>query len=362
MIPFANPKAQYLSHKEAIDQAIAGVLSSGSYVLGEEVRLFEKEFAAYIGSKRAIGVGSGTEALHLALKMCGIRSGDEVITVSNTAVATIAAIELAGAKPVFADIEPATYTMNPDHFRKIITPRTKAVIPVHLYGHPAEMDKIIAISREHGLWIIEDCAQAHGASYKGRKVGSIGDIGCFSFYPTKNLGCIGDGGAVVTDNSELAEKGRMMREYGWTEQRLSQIKGWNTRLDEIQAAVLRVKLKHLDAGNAARKHLASIYNDGLAGSKLILPTMTSGADHVYHLYVVRTEGRDRLLEFLRKEGIGAAVHYPVPVHLQPAYARMGENLIETERVAREILTLPIYPELSEKDVTSVTKAIKRYYL
>jgi len=362
MIPFAEPKAQYLSYREDIDRAIMKVLASGSYILAEEVGAFETEFAAYIGSRWAIGVGSGTEALHLALKMCDIGSGDEVITVSNTAVATVAAVELSGAKPIFADINPVTYTMDPASLRNKITSRTKAVIPVHLYGHPAEMDEILGIADKHGLRVIEDCAQAHGAVYKKKRVGSIGDVGCFSFYPTKNLGCIGDGGAVVTDDRRLAEKGRMMREYGWLDSRISRIKGWNSRLDEIQAAILRVKLKHLDVSNAARRHLAAIYNDGLTGSDLCLPTLTEGADHVYHLYVVRTTERDGLLESLRRGGIGAAVHYPVPVHLQPAYAGMGENLAETEQAAREILTLPIYPELSEEDVTSVIDAVKRFFL
>jgi dTDP-4-amino-4,6-dideoxygalactose transaminase len=359
MIPCSNPKLQYLAYKDEIDAAIERVLQSGWYILGEEVRAFEEEFAAYIGVDHAIGVGSGTEALHLALKACDIGPGDEVITVSHTAVATVAAIELAGARPVFADIESMTYTMDPESLKKCITTRTRAVIPVHIYGHPALMDEIISVTREHGLHLIEDCAQAHGAMYKTKRVGFFGDMACFSLYPTKNLGALGDGGAVVTGNPELAEKARLLREYGWAERFISHVPGWNSRLDEVQAAVLRIKLRHLDESNAARARLADFYNKGLLETGLLLPAVREDASHVYHLYVVRTRDRDRLIEFLRSRSIGAAVHYPVPVHLQPAYARLDHrSLPETESAAREVLSLPMYPELTETEANFVIEALK----
>lgn len=359
MIPYADPKAQYLSHKDEIDVAVKRVIDSGWYILGKEVENFEKEFAAYIGVKHAIGVGSGTEALHLALVACGVEPGDEVVTVSHTAVATIAAIRLAGATPVFADIDPETYTMDPDSFRKTITKHTKIVIPVHIYGHPADMEAIVAIAREHDLIVIEDCAQAHGAAIGDKKMGTFGDMACFSFYPTKNLGALGDGGAVITDDQKLAGKARLFREYGWAERFISRVPGWNTRLDELQAAILRVKLKYLDEDNAARCKLAAIYKDGLADTKLILPYVRQSVCHVYHLFVVCSENRDELIEFLRSKNIGAAVHYPVPVHLQPAYSGfVATGLVETERMVREIVSLPMYPELTENNVLSVVKAIK----
>ena len=361
MIPFANPKAQYLSHKEEIDEAVQQVLASGRYVLGNEVETFEREFAEYLRVSYCIGAGSGTEALHLALKACGVGVGDEVITVSHTAVATISAILLTGATPVFVDIDPLTYTMDPRLLRSALTTRTRAVIPVHLYGHPADMEAISCTAREEGLYVIEDCAQAHGATYQGRRVGSFGDMACFSFYPTKNLGGLGDGGAVVTNNPELYKKTRMLREYGWTQRYVSQIMGWNSRLDEIQAAILRVKLKYLDRDNVRRGRLARIYEEGLIGNGIVVPTVREGASHVYHLYVIRVNERDRLLDFLLQKGIGASIHYPQPVHIQPAYAEMGTCLPQTERIAGEILTLPMYPELKEDEVKFVVETIKEFY-
>lgn len=360
MILCANPKAQYLSYKDEIDTAISRVLEKGWYIIGEEVKFFEKEFAAYIGVDHGIGVGSGTEALHLALKACGIGPADEVITVSHTAVATVAAVELAGAKPVFADIDPVTCTMDPESLRLVITPRTKAVIPVHLYGHPAEMDEIAQIVREHSLRLIEDCAQAHGATYKNKRVGSFGDMACFSFYPTKNLGALGDGGMVVTNDNKLAEKARLLREYGWAERFVSHMPGWNTRLDEIQAAILRVKLKHLDEGNSKRIQLAEIYDRNLSTPNLTLPKRSENSTHVYHLYVIRSPKRDELLKHLKEKGISTLIHYPVPVHQQPAYVGLGGRLPQTERVAKEILSLPMYPELTKDQIYSVIDAVLEF--
>lgn len=361
MILCGYPKAQYLAHKDEIDGAIRSVLDKGRYVLGDEVRAFESEFATYVGVDKGIGVGSGTEALHLALKACGVGPGDEVVTVSHTAVATVAAIELAGATPVCVDIEPDTFCMNPNLLEAAITPRTRAVIPVHIYGQPASIERVVDIARRHSLRVIEDCAQAHGASYGGRKAGSFGDMACFSFYPTKNLGALGDGGMVVTGDPDLARTAKLLREYGWADRYVSAVSGWNTRLDEIQAAVLRVKLRHLDADNDRRRQLAAVYDRELHGSHLILPEPRPQAHHVYHLYVVRTPHRDELLRHLDREDIKALVHYPVPVHLQPAYAGLHTApLPETDRAASQVLSLPMYPELGESDVLKVTAAISEF--
>ena len=358
-----NPRAQYEAHKVAIDDAVRRVLESGRYVLGEEVRAFEREFAGYLGVGHAIGVGSGTEALHLALAACGIGEGDEVITVAHTAVATVAAIELAGATPVFVDIEPDYFTLDPLKLEAAITPRTKAIVPVHLYGQPADLAPITSIATRHGLRVIEDCAQAHGATYREKRVGSYGDIGCFSFYPTKNLGAIGDGGAVVTNDSDLADRVRYLREYGWIERNISTIRGWNSRLDELQAAILRVKLQFLDVDNDQRRRIAALYDELLSDSDLILPRRRANATHVFHLYVVRSDDRDDLLARLREHGVAAMVHYPVPVHLQPAYVGRlpgSNNLPNTERAAGEILSLPIYPELTDAEVNKVVAACEKY--
>lgn len=363
MILCSDPKAQYLSHKTEIDEAIFRVFDKGQYILGEEVEAFEEEFAEYIGVTCGIGVGSGTEAIHLALAACGIGTGDEVITVSHTAVATVAAIKLVGATPVFVDIEPDFFTIDPNRIEEAVTPKTKAILPVHLYGQPADMEPVLEIAQKHHLRIIEDCAQAHGATYKGKRAGSLGDLGCFSFYPTKNLGAIGDGGMVVANDKELAKKARLLREYGWAERYISHIPGWNTRLDEIQAAVLRVKLKHLDEDNAKRGYLAEIYNQELGRGDLILPEQRKNSTHVYHLYVIRSPKRDELLAFLKDKGIGASIHYPLPVHVQPAYKKdnVAQNLSETERIAGEIVSLPIYPELSAVNVKTITSTILDFF-
>lgn len=361
-IPAANPRAQYLAHRSEIDAAIAAVLDGGRYILGEETRAFEREFAAYVDVQHGIGVGSGTEALHIALAACGAGPGDEVITVSHTAVATVAAIELTGATPVLVDIDPKTYTLDPRKLEAAITPHTKVVVPVHLYGAPADLDPILDIARQRGLKVLEDCAQAHGAKYRGRRVGGWGDVATFSFYPTKNLGAIGDGGFIATNDAALAEHIRLLREYGWSERYVSSISGWNSRLDEMQAAILRVKLRHLDEDNARRRALAEIYDEMLPPA-IQRPVTPQDGEQVYHLYVIRHPQRDRLAAHLGARGIGSGIHYPVPIHLQPAYrGRLGEtgSLPETERAASEILSLPMYPELSTEDVRQVAGAIAEF--
>lgn len=361
MILCSDPNAQYLSRKDEIDKAIAGVLSGGRYILGQEVSAFEKEFSGYIGSKHAVGVGSGTEALHIALSASGVGPGDEVITPSHTAVATVSAIVSCGAVPVFADVEPEHFTIDPAKIKKLITKKTKAVVAVHLYGNPADMSRIMDISGEAGLKVIEDCAQAHGAEYKGKKAGSIGHFGCFSFYPTKNLGAIGDGGMVVTNDPLLAEKAGLLRQYGWKQRYVSDIHGWNSRLDEMQAAILRVKLRYLDEDTKKRKDIAKKYGSLLSSLPLVLPQERAGSKHVFHLYVIRSEKRDALMAFLSEKGIQSLVHYPKPVHMQPAYQRTGAGLEITEKISGEIMSLPIYPELTHDSVEKVCSAVADFY-
>lgn len=350
MILCSNPREQYLAHRAEIDAAIDNVLTNGRYILGPEVEAFEQEFAAYCGVKHAVGVGSGTEALHVALAAMGIGEGDEVITTAHTAVATVSAIRMLGATPVFADIERDTFTIDPRTIR--LTNKTKAIVPVHIYGQPADLDPILKL----GVPVLEDCAQAHGAKYDGRRAGSLGLLGAFSFYPTKNLGAIGDGGAVVTSDDELAKRMRLVREYGWAERYVSSTHGWNTRLDELQAAILRVKLRHLDADNARRRALAKNYDEALGQARRLSPHET---EPVYHLYVITSDRRDALQQHLRDRGIGALVHYPVPVHRQPAYAT-NDSLPNTEWAARSVLSLPIYPELTDEQQAQVIDAVRSF--
>jgi len=361
----ANPHANYLAHKEEIDSAVRRVLEGGWYILGKEVTAFEREFAAYVGVSDVIGVGSGTDAIHLALRACGIGVGDEVITVSHTAIATVAAIELSGATPVLVDIDPGTFTMDAERLAETIAVRRsnklKAIVVVHLYGHPANMSALMEIARKNKLIVIEDCAQSHGALLDGRKTGAFGDVAAFSFYPTKNLGALGDGGAVASCNVEIGERARLMREYGWRERYVSELAGMNTRLDEMQAAILRVKLRYLDAENARRRQIASSYNAALLSTGLLLPRAKPQASHVYHQYAVRSERRDQLQAGLKRAGIGTAILYPKPAHLQPAYqgrlkAGIG-GLEHSERVCGEILCLPMHPQLSDKEVTRVSNAL-----
>jgi dTDP-3-amino-3,4,6-trideoxy-alpha-D-glucose transaminase len=359
-IPVLDFKTQYKNIRREIDAAVSRVLEHGVYILGESVAAFEQEFAAYCGVSHGIGVGSGTEAIHVALLACGVGPGDEVITVSHTAVATVAAIEMAGARPVLVDIDPLRYTINPDKFEAAITSKTRAVIPVHLYGCPADLAPILEVAHAKNIMVIEDCAQAHGATYHGKRVGSWGEIAAFSFYPTKNLGAYGDGGALVTSDASLADRARIMRQYGWKERYVSSVKGVNSRLDDLQAAILRVKLGHLDEWNARRQKLAKLYADLLLNSGVVLPSQPPDASHVYHQYVIRHAQRDSLRAFLSERKIHSLIHYPVPVHLQPAYANLGlaqGDLPVTEQTAQQVLSLPLYPEMSEESVEVVSRAV-----
>lgn len=358
----ANPRAQYIAHQAEIDAAVQRVLQSGWYILGAEVDAFEREFAGYCGVRHAVGLNSGTDALELALRACGIGPADEVITTPHTAVATVAAIDSVGATPVLADICDADFLIDSGNVERAITSRTRAIIAVHLYGQPAELDRILAIATHHQLRVIEDCAQAHGAKYKGKRVGGHGDLGCFSFYPTKNLGALGDGGAVVTNDDELAERLRALRQYGWRRRYISDSPGRNSRLDEIQAAILRAKLSHLECDNRKRATLAAMYNEALA-ELVLVPRTFAERDSVFHLYVVRTAQRDTLQRWLTEHGIGTAVHYPVPVHMQPAYKHLAApgSLPVSERIASEILSLPLYPELTPADVDRVTSGIREFF-
>jgi dTDP-4-amino-4,6-dideoxygalactose transaminase len=368
VVPQTDPKANYLVHRAEIDAAIQRVLESGWYILGREVEAFEQEFAAYVGVRHAIGVGSGTNALELALRACGVGSGDLVFTVSHTAVATVAAIELVGATPVLVDIDPATYTLEPNFLEAALarppvgTP--KAILPVHLYGHPADMPAILDLAHRHGLYVIEDCAQSHGATLAGRMTGAWGDIAAFSFYPTKNLGALGDGGMVTTDEPALAERVRLLQQYGWRTRYISDIPGGNSRLDELQAAVLRVKLRYLGEENTCRQSLAQTYSSQLADTGLSLPEVCSGATHVYHQYVVRLPRREALRTYLRQEGIGTLIHYPAPVHLQPAYQNrvpLVAPLAWTEEIVRQVLSLPMFPQLDNDQVQRVGERIVHFH-
>jgi dTDP-4-amino-4,6-dideoxygalactose transaminase len=364
----ANPRLNYLAHKAEIDAAVMGVLEGGWYILGKEVSSFEEEFAACVGAKAAVGVASGTDALELALRACGVGPGDAVVTVAHTAIATLSAIDLAGATPILADVDPATHTMDPDRLESALVglkgSRIKAVIPVHLYGHPADMAAIMEIAQRYGLYVIEDCAQSHGAKWNGRATGTWGHVGAFSFYPTKNLGALGDGGALVTDDPDLAEKARLLRQYGWRERYVSDLPGMNSRLDEVQAAILRVKLRSLNAENERRRHVARTYARLLEGCALELPQERDGAYHVFHQYTLRSADRDDLRAYLQSHAIGTAILYPVPAHRQPGYADrvvVGSGGLErTETLCGEILSLPMYPELTDEQVEDIANLIREW--
>ncbi len=369
LVPQANPGAGYRALQSEIDAAVARVLQSGWYILGQEVSAFEAEFAAWLGATTAVGCGNGTDALALALRALGIGPGMSVVTVSHTAVATVAAIEMVGATPVLIDIEPDYYTMDPGELAEVLdrpptgAPPIRAVIPVHLYGQPAALEPIIAACRRHGVAMVEDCAQAHGASISGRKVGTFGEIATFSFYPTKNLGALGDGGMLATQDAKLGARIAALRQYGWRTHYISDAVGVNSRLDELQAAILRVKLRHLDAQNARRQAIAAAYDAALSGTSLAAPARRDGIGHVYHLYVLRTPERAALQSWLREAGIGTGVHYPSPVHLQPAYEErvaVGPSRCRiTEIQAKQVLSLPMYPELTDAQVAHVCEALKR---
>lgn len=363
-IPLVDLKAQYAAIRDEVDAAIRRVLDHTHFILGEEVQAFEAEFARYVGAQGAVGVASGTAALFLALKACGIGPGDEVITTAHTFIATAEAISHTGARPVFVDIDSATCSLDPHLVEQAITPRTKAILPVHLYGQPADMEPLLDIARRNGLRVIEDAAQAHGAEYRGRRCGSIGDLACFSFYPGKNLGAYGDGGAVTGNDPALLERVRKLRDHGRTTKYEHEEVGYGERLDALQAAVLRVKLAHLDDWTAARRRWAAAYTELLAGLPVLTPVEAPGRKHVYHLYVIRVpEGRDSLLSFLKQRGVGAGIHYPVPLHRQLAYARDGYadlRLPETEKAAAQVLSLPLYPELTEAQLERVVAAIREW--
>jgi dTDP-4-amino-4,6-dideoxygalactose transaminase len=360
VIPYLDLQSQYRSIKPEIDAAVLRVLDSAQFVLGEEVAAFEREFAAYCGAREAIAVNSGTSALHLALLAAGIGPGDEVITVPFTFVATAAAIQYAGATPRFVDVDPRTYTMVPDQIERAITPRTRAIMPVHLYGHAADMDPILDVARRRGLVVIEDAAQAHGAEYKGRRCGSMGELAGFSFYPGKNLGAYGEGGAVVTGDPALAKKIRLLRSWGEERRYEHSVKGFNYRMDGVQGAILRVKLRHLEPWTEARRARAADYRRAFQDTGVGVPIELDGCRHVYHVYAVRLRTRDAARESLQKAGIHTGVHYPIPVHLQPAYADLGYGAGDfpvSEAVASEVLSLPMYPELTTAQIEEVATAL-----
>lgn len=362
MIPFVDLSVQHTKLKAEILDAIARVIESNQFVLGSEVAAFENEFAAYCGASHGVAVNSGTSALHLALLAAGVGPGDEVITVPFTFVATVAAILYAGAKPVFVDIEPQSFNMDPGRIEAAISKRTKAILPVHLYGQPADLDPILAIARRHGLTVIEDAAQAHRAEYKGRRIGGIGDLSCFSFYPGKNLGACGEGGIVTTNNPEFSTTIRMLRDWGQKEKYRHVLKGFNYRMEGLQGSILRIKLRHLDEWTDARRANAAIYDRSLANSRVVAPREMPYARHVYHVYTIRTPDRDLLQQILLAKGIHTGIHYPIPVHLQPAYADLGYSAGAfpcSEQAAKEVLSLPMYAGQTTEQLEIVGAAVNQ---
>lgn len=371
MVPFIDLKRQYKKIKGEILSATQRVYEKGRFILGEEVSAFEKEFSHYCGVRYGVGVGSGTDALYLALKATGIGEGDEVVTVANSFVATALAISFTGAKPLFVDIDPKTYTMDPNHLELLLKHqkakgsgrKIKAILPVHLYGHPAEMDSIMEIANRYELIVIEDACQAHGAKYGKKKVGSFGAMGCFSFYPTKNLGGYGDGGMVVTNHKRYDQNLRLLRCYGERKKYEHILKGHNSRLDEIQAAILRVKLKYLDQWNGERRRKAKIYTQMLSPLGVVCPSEKKGVRHVYHLYTIKTKKRDSLQTFLKKRGIETLIHYPIPIPLQKAYRELEyhkRDLPLTNQWSRKILSLPFFPEMKESEMEEVAEGIRSF--
>ncbi len=363
MINCANPAAQFRSHQKEIEDAVLSVLRGNRFILGQQVEALESEFADYIGTTASIGVANGTDALELSLRAMDIGHGDEVITVSHTAVATVAAIEAAGAIPVLVDVEQDSCTLLAKQLHEVLSPRTRAVIAVHLYGQPADLDAIIEFCSSNNLELIEDVSQAHGAYWNGRRLGSIGRIGCFSCYPTKNLGAIGDAGLLTTNDEVLARRIREVREYGWRDRYVSDRVGRNSRLDELQAAILRVKLRHLDSDNTKRQAIASLYKSHIGNPYIKHPTTRPSSDHVYHLYVVQTDYQNALLSHLKDYRINAGVHYPLPVHLQPAYKNrllQSGDLCVTELLSQQVVSLPMYPELSDGEIQHVIIALNQF--
>ena len=360
MIPYLDLKAQYASLKDELNEAALRVLASTQYVLGEEVKTFEQEFATFCGVKYAVGVNSGTSALHLALLVSGIEPGDEVITTPFTFIASASAIVYSHARPVFVDVTVDTLTIDPNLIEAAITPRTKAIMPVHLYGQIADMDQILEIAHKHGLIVIEDAAQAHGATYKGKRAGSLGKIGCFSFYPGKNLGACGEGGTLATSNEEFAEKARALRDWGQYQRYHHDLFGFNYRMEALQGAMLKVKLRKLEEWIQARRVVAARYDDLLSSLSLRTPTAQEDRQHVYHIYAIRTSKRDRLQAELTKAQIGSAIHYPIPVHLQKCMQHLDYkrgDFPESEKAADEVLSLPVYPELSEASQEAIVTAV-----
>ena len=361
-IPLADLQAQYRAIKPEIDAAVLRVLDSAQFILGPDVAAFEQAFARYCATSECLGVNSGTSALHLALLAAGIGPGDDVITVPFTFIATVSAIEYAGAKPVLVDIDPDYFTMDPARVEAAITPRTKAIMPVHLYGQPADMDPILAIARKHGLIVIEDAAQAHGAEYHGRRCGSMSEIACFSFYPGKNLGAYGEGGAVVTSRADLAAMVRTLRSWGEEKRYEHKYKGFNYRMDGIQGAILGVKLQYLERWTEARRRHAATYDALLRGSGVRTPRAREGCRHVYHVYAIRVADRERCRAVLAEQGVSSGIHYPIPVHLQPAHADLGYSpgdFPHAEAVSRDVLSLPMYPELTDDQIRHVVEALTR---
>ena len=375
MIKQVDPKASYLAHQDEIDAAINRCLNSGLYILGEEVESFEKEFSDFLGARHCVSVASGTDALVLAISACGIKRDDVVITVSHTAGATVAAIEILGAAPLLIDVDPKTYLMQADILDEAIqklqstdpakAERLKAIIVVHLYGCPADMYSINDVAARHGLFVIEDCAQAHGATINGAMVGTLGHVSAFSFYPTKNLGAFGDGGAVVTNDANLAESVQSLRQYGWKDRYISQRPGYNSRLDEIQAAILRVKLKYLESDNAKRIEIARMYYETLSSLDLQLPKELSGQKHVYHQFVIQTSNRDNFRNYLAESGVSTGIHYKVPIHLQPAYSvrklTWPDKLENTESLCDRIVSLPMSPYLRRDEINQVCGAVTKWF-
>ncbi len=361
MIPFSDQKRQIKTIRTEIDEAVKRVIDSGWFILGKELEEFEQQFGQYCDNYYAVGVGSGTEALHLALVDAGVKNNDEVITVPNTAVPTVSAIYLAGATPVFADIDENTYLMDTSKIEPLITKKTKAIVPVHLYGQTVDMDPLLELAEKYNLKIVEDACQAHSALYKGKKSGTIGDYGCFSFYPSKNLGAFGDAGAIVVKTKEQAEKLIQLRNYGQKKRYYHEIKGFNSRLDELQAAILKVKLKHLDEWTKKRNEIVEIYKQNLKNTDIILPKEAPWSTHVYHLFVIRVKNRDIVMSKLEQQGIKTLIHYPLPIPLQSAYNELKyqiKNIPIADKISKEILSLPIFPELEENEILEVCKQLK----
>ncbi len=361
-IPFGDLKRHYAEIKPEIDAAVQRVLESGWFILGRELEAFERLFAEHMGVAYAVGVGSGTEALHLALLAVGVQPGDEVITTALTAVPTISAISFAQATPVFVDIDPVSYCIDPQKIEAAITKKTKAIVPVHLYGHPCDMPAIMVIAEKHGLQVVEDCAQSHDAAVDGRKTGTFGRFGCFSFYPSKNLGAFGDAGMVVTNDPKDAEKLIMLRNYGQSQRYYHDIIGFNSRLDELQAAILTAKLPHLEAWTERRRAIATMFDRLITAPAVGKPSERAGCRHVYHLYVIRHPRREELRRRLAENGVGTQIHYPIPCHLQKAYAPLGYRVGSrpiSETVASEVLSLPNYPELKDDEVETICSLINR---